>query len=237
MNMAVHTDPHRAGITRRGFAIVAAVGLLTTMVVAPIAFFGLLPPILEGDGATTLTTVATSEQQLRVAIVLLTLNAIADIVVFWALYHFLQPAGRALSHLALLFGLMHVVVMAVAVTNLVDLLHMATSGLPSETLEGPAATAAAAFTWAWQAGMVMFGVHLLLRGWLLFTAGYLKKVLGITMWVVAVGYLVDAFGQMLIATYTTAWVSNSVGWLEVVLPLWLVWVSTRPRTRAAEEST
>ncbi|MCL2667021.1 MAG: DUF4386 domain-containing protein, partial [Micrococcales bacterium] len=172
--------------------------------------------------------VSSSQLQLRVAIGLLTVNTVADLVVFWGLYYFLRPAGRALSLLALLFGVAHTVVMTGAVTNLTNLLHMASSDLPAEAFAAQVATETDAFAWAWQAGMVMFGVHLLLRGWLLFAAGYMKKVLGIVMWVVAAGYLVDGFGQILVAGYTG---SNPVGWLEVALPVWLIWfvvTSRRP---------
>ena len=68
----------------------------------------------------------------------------------------------------------------------------------------------------------MFGVHLLLRGWLLFKAGYMKKLLGAVMLIVAVSYLIDGFCQILISGYDSPIMSIYVGWLEALLPVWLI---------------
>ncbi|MDR2712753.1 MAG: DUF4386 domain-containing protein [Clostridiales bacterium] len=207
-------------------AIAAAIALFANIILAGAAYGGILPGIIsKGDGAAILSNIIVSEQQFRIAICLLILNVIADIVVFWALYSFLKPVNKSISLLAALFGAMHAVVALAATNNLIDLLHMADrsiSGFNSEIFYAQTITAIDAFNWAWQAGMVMFSIHLLLRGWLLLKAGYLKKMLGIVMLIVAAGYLIDGFGRILISGYNSSLVSVYVGWLEVVLPIWLL---------------
>ena len=204
-------------------AIIAAIALLANIVFAGVAYGGILPGIIgKGDASVVVDTILSSEQSFRIAIFLLTLNVIADVVVFWALYSFLKPINKSISLLAAVFGVMHAVVMLSAVCSLVELLNMANYATSDPVmLYAQTATAIAAFNWAWQGGMVMFGIHLLLRGWLLLKAGYMKRILGILMLVVAAGYLIDGFGQILISGYDSSVVSVYVGWLEVVLPIWL----------------
>ena len=219
-------DVNPFGLSRSKAAVIAGIGLAINMIVAPIAFFGILPGIFgTGDIAIVFANILASEQQFRIAIFLLTLNFIVDIFVFWALYYFLKPVSRSLSLLTLLFGIMHVMVGLLSISNLTSLLHMV-SRVASDSLfsaamfHAQAAVAIDAFNWAWQAGFVIFGVHLFLRGSLFLKAGYMKKWLGIALLIAASGYLIDGFGQMLISGYIP--VVGYVGILEAVLAIWLL---------------
>ena len=53
-------------------------------------------------------------------------------------------------------------------------------------------------------------------------AGYMKKWLGVIILIVAAGYLIDGFGQILISGYDSTVVSDYVGALEAVLIIWLL---------------
>jgi hypothetical protein len=227
------------GLSLNKAAIAAAIALTANIVFAPIAFLGILPGIIGNkDVAMVLANIIANEQQFRMAICLLTLNAIADVVVFWALYYFLKPISKSISLLAVLFGILHAVGLLSSVNNLIDLLHIAgasASSLNKDIFYSQVSTLINAFNWAWQAGMVMFGVHLLLRGWLLFKAAYMKKILGIVMWIVGVAYLIDGFGQILMSCYNTPYVSSAVGALEALLIVWLL-VKGRKTEHARREN-
>jgi len=212
-------------LSRNKAAIVAAIGLIGNIIFAVVALMMIPEIITNGDIAAVISDIIASEQQFRLAICLLVLNVIADIIVFWALYYFLRPISNSLSLLAVLFGIMHAVVGLSAVNNLTNILHMiditaSGSMVSADMFQLQAATMISAFHWAWQAGMVMFGVHLIFRGCLLFKAGYMKKWLGVIILVVAAGYLVDGFGQILISGYDS--LSGYVGALEAVLVIWLL---------------
>ena len=226
MNTAIDRKEH--GLLQDKAAVVAAIGLLANMILSGAAYMGVLPGIIgNGDISAVIDNVITLEQQFRVAICLLTLNVVADIVVFWALYYFLRPTGKSISLLALLFGVIHAVVALSAVNNLIDILLMINSTaseslIHSDMFHVQIATLTGAFHWAWQAGMVMFGVHMLLRGYLFVKAGYMKKWLGIILLIVAAGYLFDGFGQILVSGFGNPLVTNYVGWFEALLVIWLL---------------
>ncbi|MCL2012382.1 MAG: DUF4386 domain-containing protein [Cystobacterineae bacterium] len=223
--MSNRAPPPSLELTQSKAAIVAAMALLANIIVASAVFFGVLPGIMgTGDAALAFGNVMASEQAFRMAICLLLLNFIADIFVFWALYYFLKLTSKSISFLALLFGLMHVVVGLLSIKNLTDLLHMANRAVAdlsfnASLFHAQAATAIDAFHWAWQAGFILFGIHLLLRGYLFL---YIKKWLGIALIFAAAGYLFDGFSQILISGYNTTVVTNYVGWLEILLPIWLL---------------
>ena len=210
-----------SGLNQKSAAIMAAIALFANIILAGSVHSVILPKIVGiGDATNILENIVANEQQFRIAIFLLTLNVIADIVVFWALYFILKPVNKSISILAALFGAMHTVVALSAINNLSDLLHLTCYPLFNTDME--AAIALHAFHWAWQAGMVMFGIHLILRGWLLYRAAYMDKMLGIVMFIVAAGYLIDGFGQILISGYNSSVVSVYVGWMEALLPIWLI---------------
>jgi hypothetical protein len=53
----------------------------------------------------------------------------------------------------------------------------------------------------WTAGLVLFGVHLILLGVLAWRASYAPTILGILLVVAGLGYAVDGFGVVLVAGY------------------------------------
>jgi hypothetical protein len=73
----------------------------------------------------------------------------------------------------------------------------------------------------WHAGLFLFGLHLLLIGYLAFRSGYLPRAIGVLLAVAGLGYAIDTVGRMLT---TGPWTDMSsftfVG--EFLLALWLV---------------
>jgi hypothetical protein len=48
---------------------------------------------------------------------------------------------------------------------------------------------------------MFFGFHLAVLGYLIFKSGYFPKILGVVMVFAALGYLIDAYGNILYPTY------------------------------------
>jgi hypothetical protein len=77
------------------------------------------------------------------------------------------------------------------------------------------------FNTIWNAGLVLFGVHLLLIGYLAYRSGFIAKTIGVLLAIAGLGYLVDGFGTVLVPDY-----SLNVGQVtfigEAVLIFWLL---------------
>ena len=77
------------------------------------------------------------------------------------------------------------------------------------------------FNHGWEFGLIIFGFHLLLLGYLIFKAGYMRKILGILILLAASGYLIDGFGKLLSIDYNIS-ISMYTFIGEVVLIFWLL---------------
>ena len=83
-----------------------------------------------------------------------------------------------------------------------------------------------AFNDIWYVGQFLFGLHLLLIGYLAYRSGYIPKLLGVLIAISGLGYVIDSVGAVL---SRSAWADITsftfIG--EFLLALWLVFRSGR----------
>jgi Domain of unknown function (DUF4386) len=78
-----------------------------------------------------------------------------------------------------------------------------------------------AFNDIWYVGMFLFGLHLLLIGYLAFRSGYVPRLLGVLIAISGLGYAADSLGAVLSqASWTDISSFTFLG--EFLLALWLV---------------
>jgi hypothetical protein len=95
------------------------------------------------------------------------------------------------------------------------------------------ARALEAFEMIWQAGLILFAVHLLLIGYLAYRSGFMPRVLGILLLVAGLGYFIDGFGTVLIPGYSISIAQFTfVG--EVALIFWLLIKGRRGQYNVAD---
>jgi hypothetical protein len=226
--MNTENTPYRINdISIHCSAIIAGIGLLIMAILAPIANFSILQGlIIPDDAAKTFSNIAASEGLFRLGIFFFLLVVILDIIVAWALYIFLSPVNRSLSLLAAWLRIVYATLLAVGLYNLINVLHLLSgtdylSVLDTDQLQAQVMLSLNAYTHGWQFGLIIFGFHLLLLGYLAFKAGYMKKILGILIIVAALGYMIDGCGKLLSSHYSvTISLYTFIG--EVVLIFWLL---------------
>lgn len=220
----LEADPNRA---IRNASLTAGVGLLLMSVLAGFGYFaaveGLVTP---GDAAQTARDITASEGLFRFGIVSLFLVIALDVVVAWALYRVFNPVSQGLSLLAAWLRIVYGGIFMVAVGQLVGVPRLLgnddyLSVFSTDQLQAQALLRVSAFTDIWDAGLFLFGLHLLVIGYLVYRSGYVPKLLGVLLGVAGFGYVFDSFVAVLssnpsieVATFTF------VG--EFLLALWLV---------------
>ena len=149
-----------------------------------------------------------------------------DVVVAWALYHVYRPTDPGLSLLAAALRSVYAAVFAVAISELVgavDLLgsaeHLAVFG--ADQLHAEALLRISAFHDVWNAGLGLFGLHLLLLGHLAYRSGSTPRVIGVLVAVAGLGYTVDSVAAVLTGGTAPA-VAPFLFVGEVLLALWLL---------------
>ena len=140
--------------------------------------------------------------------------AALDIIVAAALFELFAPVNRTLSTLAAWFRVAYAAVFLVAISQLVAL-------LPVSGDAGQVQVRIQAFDDIWHTGLILFGIHLLLIGYLAYRSGFVPKVIGLLLVVAGLGYLTDSFAMVLLNGSSVS-VAQFTFVGEVVLIFWLL---------------
>jgi len=200
---------------RRTASLTAGLALALMTVIAAISVFGAIGTlIIPGDAAQTVQNITESQSLFRWGIAGLILVVILDIVVAVALLTLFRPVNRSISTMAAAFRLTYAAVYLVAIIQLVVALGLL--GDPNEAMR-----AIDAYDTIWHIGLILFGIHLLLIGFLAYRSGFMAKVFGILLVVAGLGYIADGFVLVLVPGP-----SISIGQFtfigEVALIFWLL---------------
>jgi hypothetical protein len=199
----------------RTAALVAGVGLAVMAVLGGFGNFGaLVPLIIPGDAATTAQNISGSPVLFLSGVASFVIVAILDIIVAGALYTLLKPVNRRLSAAAGWLRSIYALLLLGAISQLVigfTLLGDPEAALP--VLES--------FNTVWVISLGLFGVSLLLVGYLAFRSGFIARVFGILLAIAGIGYLADAIGMAFVPDFTAIFAKFLfVG--EVAIIFWLL---------------
>lgn len=213
-------------ISPRQAALTAGFGLLLMVVLAPIAYFSVIQNlIVPGDAQATVSNIMNSLGSFRISVVLLLIVAILDIIVSWGLYVLLKPINKSLALLTAWFRVVYATIFAVAIANLYNVLPLLADTSLTEMLGDQLNTRVMllleSYRIEWDTGLAIFGIHLLLLGFLIYKSG--PRILGILVVIAGIGYSVDSFGKMLSPDYSlTISLYTFAG--EILLIVWLLWI-------------
>jgi len=227
------------GISLRNSAIVAGIGLILMAILAPIANFSILQNLIVADDAAgTVSNIFSAQGSFRMAIAIFAIVAVLDIIVAWGLYVLLRPVNKSLSLLTAWFRIVYAAMLGFVLVNLLSVLQLAGNAdyltlFGSDQISGMVMLSLSNFNTGWQLSLIIFGFHLLLLGYLLFKAGYMRKVLGILLVIAALGYLTDGFATLLSPGYDIS-ISAFTFIGEIVLIFWLLITGGKNRSEISK---
>lgn len=229
-------QPGRTGtgdVPSRPAAVVAGLGLLLMLLLALPSFSAFETLVVDGDAAATARAIAGHQLLFRGVTCGFLIVAGLDVVVAWALYVLLKPVNRSVALISAWLRVAYAAAFAAALGNLV-----AATGLLADAgalgTPGPDARLLASvdrFEDGWNAALVIFGLHLLALGYLVFRSNFVPRIIGILLAIASLGYLVDSFGGLLSESYH----ANVAAFTfpgEVLLMGWLLWRGRRLRAPA-----
>lgn len=236
-----------ADISLRQAAIIAGFGYLIIFLLGIAAnFFVLENLIVAEDASATVNNITARELQFRLGILGFIIMVIFDVVVAWALYVLLKPVNRSLSQLAAWFRLVNATIFGIALYNLLSVLQLLSganylTGLETGQLQVQVMLFLNAFNYTWLIGLIFFGIHLFVLGYLIFRSGYIPGILGVLLMIASLGYLIDSFANFLLpgyADYETIFmlivvVPGIIG--ELSLTLWLLLKGAQLPEKVAEQ--
>lgn len=201
--------------------------------------------VVQADPSATVSNIATSESLYRLGIAASLICYTAFLVLPFALYRLLRPAGNRIAVLMVACAVASVPIALVNLQNKLDILSLVSGTGYPETL--PIAEVQAQVMLLHESygngilvSEVFWGLWLLPFGYLVFKSRLLPRTLGILLMMGCFGYLVDVFGTVLLPGYTESAIANyvripaSVG--EIGTCLWLLLVGVREPSRRAENA-
>lgn len=215
-------------ISSRKAALIAGFGLLImTVFYLSADFFVMQNLIVKGDATTTAKNIIENGMLFRWGICSLLIVLICDVIVAWAFYIFLKPVNKNLSLLSAWLRLIYAAILGIALANFVNVLTLLSDTNYMAVYEADQLHALMmlflnAFNDVWALGLIVFGFHLFILGYLVFKSDYIPKILGVLLLVAGLGYLIDYFCKLLFPDIDLA-ISMIVGWGELIFMFWLLW--------------
>jgi hypothetical protein len=162
--------------------------------------------IVAGDATATAHNIIGGGFSFRMGMLGFFTVMLCDVLVAWAMYLFLQPAGKQLSLLAAWLRLMYTAVFGISLTSLMSGYRLLTDGQAAAVFQADQLHAQAmlhfnAFNDGWAIAFLFFGLHLLLLGYLIIKSTAMPKVLGILLMAAGTAYLIDNFAKLLLPNY------------------------------------
>jgi Domain of unknown function (DUF4386) len=206
-----------AGLTLRQAALIAGFAYLLDPV--SYAEFTLWPQLIGTTANQTAANLATHHGLLIGVFFSFFVNFIEDIVIAWALYFLLAPVNKALSLLASLFQLVYAAICLVGLFNLLPAYRAAAPPFLVDLLLHW-------FRYDYSMALVLFAIHLVLAGYLIFRSTYVPRWLGLIL-------IIDGLGWILTCLQPYLYPAANLGFLnvtelgELVFMVWLLLMGWR----------
>lgn len=183
-------------------------------------FFVLESLIIAGNAAATANNIIANETLYRIGILSFVIMVIIDVVVAWALYIFLKPINKNLSLLAAWLRLINCAVFGIALINLINVLEMLNipgyfGSVEIGNRQIQVMLLLKSFDYTWIIGLIFFGLHLSLLGYLIIKSDYIPNIFGFLLIAASFGYLIDSFAHYLLSDYSNY---KSIFEMIVVIP-------------------
>lgn len=197
--LATHSD-----ISQRSAAIAAGISIVIMAVTAGFSFgYVLSSTLVPGDATATAARIMDGEISFRAGIYGWIIILICDVIAAWALYVVFKHVNQSLSLLTAWFRLVYAALLGVSLLSFVFVLLLNSgadylNAFNLEQLQSLMMLFLNAFQGMWQIGLVIFGCHLLLLGYLVYVSGSVPRVIGFLILIAAMGYLIVNSGHLLL---------------------------------------
>lgn len=164
--------------------------------------------VVQGDAGATFNNIVSSNNLFKAEIFGWVIILLCDIVVAWAFYIFLKPINQNLSLLGAWLRLSYAALLGIAILCLIFVLVLSKhkndlSSFHIEQLQALMMLFFAAFESIWSIGLVIFGGHLLIVGYLAFKSDSIPKVISILLLLASIGYMSIHLSKTFLSQYDT----------------------------------
>jgi hypothetical protein len=226
--------------TLRRYARVAGVAMLLSIVFGTIGE-AYLPSkiIVDGDAAATARNIIAHPQMFRVNFATYMVEGICDVLLCVVWYIVLKPVDRNLALISAFFGLVSMVMFAVAQSAFFSsaLVLRDAGGMTAFTMaqrETMALLGARVATSIAGMFLIMYGIATVIRGYLIAKSGYLPRILGILFAIGGIGFILRTTTYLLAPSLSSPFLLMPMALGGIPLMFWMLFkgVNTERLARA-----
>lgn len=124
-----------------------------------------------------------------------------DIVLVWSLFGMTKSTSKNTSYIASFFRLLHALLFGFALFKLWEIYQLTFNTSNTTSLQNTVSELLFDFDTLWTVGLLFFGVHLILLGYLAIKSTYIPKTLGLLLILAAIGYIIDGLAKLFMSNY------------------------------------
>lgn len=213
------------GLTLRQAALIAGFAYLLSPVTT--AEFSIMPKLVIPDNIEqTVQNIVAHHGLFLAAIFCYLITFIEDVVIAWALYVLLVPVNRSVSLLTAWFRLVYTAIVICGWLNLVTVFRLLNTpdylaAFGPQQLHAQVKLLLNSFRYDWSMSLVIFGIHLVLLGYLIYHSGYIPRIIGVLLVIDGVGWVIDSLQPYLYANAHLGFIFITF-FGELVFMLWLL---------------
>jgi hypothetical protein len=178
------------------YLLLAVLGMFSAMVLESL--------VVPGDAQATADSILGARWLFASSLVTWLAVVVADVAISVTFYLLLRPVSHAFALLAAALRLAYSAVLAAVLLNLFDAFRLltgaqGTAGVGEQQRLAMAVAALDTFSAGFLLALVLFGIHLVTLGALLYRSRYLPRVLGALLVAAGLGYVADSLAGLLLA--------------------------------------
>ncbi|MEL7565813.1 MAG: DUF4386 domain-containing protein [Dehalobacterium sp.] len=207
-------------ISQRKASLIIGITMFIMTICAALAFVVIHNSlIIKGDATATMNNILESISLFRAEILCWLIILLCDITVSWALYIYLKQVDKSLSLLGAWLRLFYSAILAIAISNLFYVLLLLNgnnylASIQIDQLKAQLMLFVNTFTNVWSFGLIIFGLHLFVVGYLALKSNFIPKLLGILLLIASFSYIIIHLFHLFIPQY-----ENTTLFLEKILSL------------------
>jgi hypothetical protein len=228
----------------RKYGMISGISLLIMAIAAGFSYgFVYSSLVVPGDANSTFNNILSGNVLFKASIFGWLIIVVCDLVVAWGLYVYLEPLHKKLALLSACLRLIYTSLLGIAIINLIFVFILTNESnvlatFNQEQLQTFVMILLKAFDSIWAFGLIIFGGHLLVIGYLSFKANTIPKVISILLVIASIGYMLIHFCKVFlpqfeaVTTYLEIILSVPMALGELGLGIWLIYMGLKvPKKR------
>ena len=223
----------------RKYGMISGISLLIMAIAAGFSYgFVYSSLVAPGDASTTFNNILSGNVLFKSGIFGWLIIVVCDLVVAWGLYVYLEPLHKKLALLSAFLRLIYTSILGIAIMNLIFIFILTNESdvlttFNQEQLQAYVIFLLKAFDSIWAFGLIIFGGHLFVIGYLSFKTNTIPKFISILLVIASIGYMLIHFCKVFLpqfeaaTTYLEVILSVPMALGELGLGIWLIYRGLR----------